>query len=145
MNNLSEKLIPGIWQNKSSRGDDYLEVSVAKSSDSYNFGENHDGKTGNYRRGLTHKLKMLGAGMMSLIAVACAELNEMDFLGAAMQMGAATNPNLSYKQKVGADMMGSLMRESGGREYYKDSAGKESSEFVSTKRRSNGFPVLFTG
>ena len=122
-----------------------LEGSVANFSNSYNSGENSVGETGNYRRGLIHKLKMLGAGMMSLIAVACAELNEMDFLGAAMQMGAATNPNLSYKQRVGADMVGGLMRESGGREHYENSARENSGNIITIPKYKNGDMYIVPG
>jgi len=115
-----------------------LEGSLAKSSDSYNSGENSVGEIGNYRRGLMCKLKILGVGLMGLTAVACAELNEMDFLGAAMQMGAATNPNLSYKQRVGANMVGDLMRESGSREHYRDSARENSGDIITIPKYKNG-------
>jgi len=100
-----------------------LEGSVANFSNSYNSGENSVGETGNYRRGLIHKLKMLGAGMMSLIAVACAELNEMDLLSMGLHHR-ANDPkaNLSQSQRNSAWSLGDLFGIVGERRYYKDSS-----------------------
>ena len=121
MKNLAGKFF-NRSQLDSGRGD-YIEPSVANFSDSYNFGENHDGKTGNYRRGLMRKLKIFGVGMMGLIAVACANLNEMDFLSMGLRHR-ANDPkaNLSQSQRNSAWSLGDLFGIAGDREYYKDSA-----------------------
>ena len=137
MKNLAGKFF-NRSQLDSGRGD-YIEPSVANFSDSYNFGENHDGKTGNYRRGLMRKLKIFGVGMMGLIAVACANLNEMDFLSMGLRHR-ANDPkaNLSQSQRNSAWSLGDLFGIAGDREYYKDSASGNSEGIITIPKYKNG-------
>ena len=85
---------------------------------------------------------ILGLGAVGLFYLSgCGGLNELDILGAGMQVGARTNPNLTYKERVGADFTGSLLREGGARQYDRELSeeeGRSHQELPEGVYRKNG-------
>ncbi|MHA1381957.1 MAG: hypothetical protein ACTSRG_26600 [Candidatus Helarchaeota archaeon] len=100
---------------RSVRGGDDIGDSIANFSD-------YENKKISNQKGLAYKTKMLALMcVLPFVASACGHLNERDIAGAMMQMSArSSKTRLSYDQRVGANLVGSLLRNAGEREYEKE-------------------------
>lgn len=128
--------LTGKFFNRSSLGSNrggYEDGSVAKFQDYSVSNENPVGDRGSYRGGLMFKAKMLMLLPLFFLASACANLNPYDFLGAAIQYRAADpKANLTDSQRLGGGIAGSLIRDSGKREYDKELMDENPQKTMST-------------
>lgn len=105
-----------------------VESSIANFRDSNYSIENVVGEERNYRRGIGDYAKMLMLLPLFFLVNACANLNPYDIIGAAIQYRAADpKANLTDSQRLGGGIAGSLVRDSGSREYDKELVEKEKS------------------
>jgi hypothetical protein len=108
-----------------------------------------------YRRSV-NELKAGALGLCVLFAGGCAGalddvITPQRVIGGAIQYRARTdiNPNWGYNERVGADLIGGMIADSGNNRGHRESVGRRGyfpeNVNLTSRKASNGYPFLFTG